>query len=328
MKRILAATAAMATLAAAGSVSAQSSVAIYGRVNLSAESQKSGSLQRSVLADNSSRWGLRGTEDLGSGLKAGFVLESGFDASTGRAAANFFGRQSEVNLGGGFGMVRLGNFTSDAYYATADYISLHNHDTGTSSDALYAYIGRNTNKVAYRAPELAKGLQLEGSVSAAEGAPGQKRTVDLAANYAVGPVALGFGYENADTTTVKVNQFALRALYSTGPITVGGYVQRDKNGFGANFGDRTTVRASAMYLLGVTEFHLNVGRAGAYSNLANSGATQATVGVNYNLSKRTKVYTYYTRLNEQSAASPYSALGFGPAGGTQSSLAAGVRHNF
>jgi predicted porin len=318
---------AVVALAATGSVFAQSSVSIYGRVNITAENQKSGSASRQVLADNASRWGLKGTEDLGGGLKASFVLESGFDASTGRAQASFFGRQSEVNLAGGFGMVRLGNFTSEAYFATSDFIGMHNHETGTSSDAFYAYVGRNTNKIAYRTPEFVKGLTAEAAVSAPEGAVGAKRTVDLAANYAMGPLALGFGYENANVTGLDVNQFAVRALYNTGPITVGATVQRDENGFGP-FGTRTNFRVAAMYEMGPSEFHLNIGRAGKYSKLANSEATQLTLGVNYNLSKRTKAYGYYTRL-DNSAASPY-ALGFafGAAGQDQSTFAVGVRHNF
>jgi hypothetical protein len=47
-----------------------------------------------------------------------------------------FARQSEVNLSGGFGMLRLGNFTPESYYATADHVGLHSHDRGSSSDAL------------------------------------------------------------------------------------------------------------------------------------------------------------------------------------------------
>ncbi len=128
---------------------------IYGRLNLTVERQKlTGSDNNWVMQNSASRWGMKGSEDLGGGLKAGFQLESGFNPANGTAADRFFGRQSEVNLGGGFGMVRLGNFTSEAYYATSDYIGMHNHETGTSSDAFYSYIGRNTGKVAYRTPNF------------------------------------------------------------------------------------------------------------------------------------------------------------------------------
>ncbi len=183
--------------------SAQSNVTLYGRVNLSVESQKVGDASKTVLQNNSSRWGVRGSEDLGGGLKAGFNLESGFSADTGTAASTFFGRRSEVNLSGGFGTLRMGRFFSEAYFATADYVSNHNHDTGTSSDALYAYLGRDANKIAYRLPEFAKDLSIEGAVLLHEGVAGQKNNYDFAVNYATGGLQLGLGYEMADTTTTK-----------------------------------------------------------------------------------------------------------------------------
>src|SRR4051794_7860761 len=240
---------------------AQSSVTVYGRLNVSLENQKSGTADAKwVEQNNSSRIGFKGSEDLGDGLRAGFNLESGLAPDTGTTAAAFWGRRSEVNLSGNFGAVRLGRFFSEAYFATADYVSMHNHDTGTSSDALYAYLGRDTNKVAYRLPGFVKGLSIEGSVSLPEGVADQKRNYDLAINYEVAGLQLGAGYEQADTATTDKNQFGLRALYSTGPFTFGGYVQRDKNAFGT--GNRTNVRLSGMYALGLSEFHLNVGSAG------------------------------------------------------------------
>ncbi|MBP8147748.1 MAG: porin, partial [Acidovorax sp.] len=123
---------ALAVLALLGSTAAfaQSSVTLYGRVNTTVERQEVGNVKTTGLFNNASRFGFKGTEDLGGGLKAGFQLESGFNSDTGASAATFFGRQSEVNLSGGFGTVRLGNFFPESYYATADYVSMHNHDTG------------------------------------------------------------------------------------------------------------------------------------------------------------------------------------------------------
>ncbi len=285
---------------------------IYGRINTTVERQDSAGVKTTAVQNNSSRLGFKGTEDLGGGLKVGYQLEHGFNSDTGMATHGngFWARQSEVNLAGQFGTLRLGNFTSEAYFATADYVSMHNHDTGTSSDALYAYVGRNANKVAYRSPDLG-GLTLEGAVSLKEAGP--DHSYDLAANYTMGPLALGAGFEKNG----NAKQFAVRALYETGPFVFGGYVQRDTDAYGS--GNRTTLRLSGMYAMGVTEFHLNFGRAGDYSNVSNSSANQATVGINYNLSKRTKVYGFYTKIND-SAANLY--------GNDFSSLAMGVRHNF
>jgi predicted porin len=303
--------AALATLAS-GAALAQSTVTLYGRVNVTAEREKAGSAKAVYeLENNSSRLGLKGEEDLGGGLKAGFILEHGFDPTTGKAASSFWGRQSEAYLSSNFGMVRIGNFGSEAQLAVSDWVSMHNHDTGTSADKLNAYVGNDTNKVAYRAPGFVKGLTVEGSV--AEGSATEKRSYDLAANYELGAIKLGAGYSKKG----DAKELGLRAIYELGAYTFGAYVQRDANVFAA--GNRNNLRLAAMYTLGASEFHVNVGVAGKAGDVANSKATQATLGYNYNLSKRTKVYTYYTRLND-GAAKLY--------GDDFSSLAVGVRHNF
>jgi predicted porin len=315
MQRSLIALAVLATLGT--SAFAQSSVTLYGRANVTIERQKVGTADNNwVMQNNASRFGLKGSEDLGGGMKAGFQIEHGFNINNGvpTQGANFWARQSEVNLSGGFGAVRLGNFTSEAYYATADYVSMHNHDTGTSSDAFYAYIGRNTGKVAYRLPAFG-GLSVEGSVT--EGGTGE-RTFDVAANWDSGPLHLGFGMERNSPTNDEARQFAFRALYEMGAFTVGGYIQRDTDGYGAGFGDRTTWRLAGMYAMGSTEFHLNYGRAGDYDNVSNSAANQWTFGVNQNLSKRTKVYGFFTKVSDNGAGIY----------GDFRSLAVGVRHNF
>lgn len=324
MKRSLV-VAALATVATT-SVFAQSNVTIYGRLNASVERQKpEGGDAIWALQNSASRIGFKGTEDLGGGLKAGFQIEHGFNVDTGaQSQGAFWARQSEVFLGSTvFGAVRLGNFTSEAYYATADYVSMHNHDTGTSADNLYAYIGRNTNKIGYSAPELVKGLRLDAAVALKEttGATAPTfNTYDLAANYDMGPLHLGFGYEKAD----DAKQFALRALYELGAFTFGGYIQRDTDAFaGVGLaGSRTNVRLSGMYAMGPSEFHLNLGLAGKIGDNADTKATQYTLGYNYNLSKRTKAYAFYTRTNAQDVA---AAAGAYP---DFSSLAVGIRHNF
>jgi predicted porin len=297
----------------AGSAYAQSSVEIYGRLNTTIERSKINGVSSTDMLNNSSRIGFRGTEDLGGGLKAGFVLEHGFASDTGAVGGNFWGRQSEVSVSGGFGSIRLGNYTSEAYFATADYVSMHNHDTGTSSDAFYAdtrYFAQS-DKISYTSPSMG-GLVLHAAVNARD-VPGElDRTVEFAAFYDAGPMHLGAGYQK----TGDLNQFAFRGLYEMGAFTVGGYLQRDEDVYGP--GSRTSFRLSGMYTMGVTELHLNYGRAGDYSDLDNSAANQYTLGLNYNLSKRTKLYTYYSKVSD-GAAGIY---------GDRSHMAAGVRHNF
>lgn len=79
-----------------------------------------------------------------------------------------------------------------------------------------------------------------------------------------------------------------------------------------------------MYTLNNSEFHANVGRAASWSNLDRSSATQWTLAYNYNLSSRTKLYTYYTKTNNGANINYYG----GNDGDDVSSFALGVRHSF
>lgn len=120
---------ALAVLGAfAGAASAQSSVTLYGRADLNVTNEKAGNdvsplstapgESTTKLNDGGgttgiggSRWGLRGTEDLGNGVKAVFQLESGFTADTGAQGqgGRLFGRQAWVGLSSAtLGEVRFG----------------------------------------------------------------------------------------------------------------------------------------------------------------------------------------------------------------------------
>ena len=291
----------------AGSAYAQSSnVTIYGRMNTSIERQKIGDETSTSMVNNASRIGFKGTEDLGGGLKAGFVLEHGFESDTGAASGTFWGRESTVSIGGNFGTLRLGNSpASEAYFATADYVSMHNHDTGTSSDALYSFVatGRFQNSFTYFSPTFS-GFNFALQYGMKEGGVDSPKA--LAATYGRGPLHLGFGYEEFD----GAKSAAFRALYELGALTIGGYYER---GSGTN--DVNNFRLAAMYAVGVQEFHVNFGKRGETNDIPDTGAKQFTLAYNYNLSKRTKLYTFYTKLSTD-------------VGVDFSSLAVGVRHAF
>ncbi|MEO8280161.1 MAG: porin [Ideonella sp.] len=310
----------VATLAA-GSALAQSSVTVYGRINETVERIRSNNQTVYNLNDNSSRIGFRGIEDLGGGVRASFLIEHGFRADTGaQAGAAFWGRESWVALGGAFGRVRLGNMgPTNAYFTTADYVSMHNHDTGTSADAFYLYPGNATNMIAYTSPSMS-GLVIDAQLGLSENTQ-IGRTQVLTANYDAGPLHLGASYlqARAGLSGTKPKEFGLRVLYEIGSFTVGGYIMRNDDAFGVNT-RRNAYRASAMYAMGPGELHLNYGYADKVKGnaIADDDAKQFTLGYNYNLSKRTKAYTYYTRVTDP--ARLY--------GGKFGSFALGVRHNF
>ncbi|PZP28735.1 MAG: porin [Roseateles depolymerans] len=303
---------------------AQGTLTLWGRFNTSVESQKFGDApRRAVMQNNGSRLGLKGDEDLGAGLRASFWLEHGFNADSGAASGTtFWNRASYVELASAaLGGVRVGQWFPGSYYATADYVSIFNHDTGTSADALYATRFQTSNKLAYFSPR-AGGWGAELSVAAGEGTT--TRATDASVSYDAGAAHAGLGYERKGSFT----QVALRGLHEFGPLVLGGYLQRaqdDRPGVGRRHWQ--VWRLAGMYAVGAAELHVSVGRAGDI--LGEDGARQLLLGLNYHLSRRTKLYGFYTRLDNQARAvyTPGGLSGSAP-GADFSALSAGLRHNF
>lgn len=112
---------ALACSAVAGSAFAQtSSVTLYGVADAAVRQVKNGSAGtvKGVAsgANTTSRLGVRGVEQLGGGLSAGFHLESGIELDTGASnASKFWNRRSTVSLMGDFGEIRLGRDTTPTY---------------------------------------------------------------------------------------------------------------------------------------------------------------------------------------------------------------------
>jgi predicted porin len=294
---------------------AQSNVTVYGRLNTTLENQQDAGAGRvTTMNNNSSRFGFRGTEDMGGGMKTSFVLESGFNSTNGALSSSaMFGRQASLEVSSASaGGLRLGRWFPGSYFATADYVSNHNHDTGRSGDNLYSgdAFGRSNSKIGYFTPNW-NGFTGEASYAFKEGTAG--KSIDLAGNYVTGNLHAGLGYTSQD----KYKQAAARAIYFMGPLAVGGYVQRetvDGSAFGSN---RNIFRLSGMYTMGASEFHVNFGGSQKGGNFSES-AKQGTLGYNYNLSKRSKIYTYYTKTTTPTSTNPLN----------QNSFAVGVRHNF
>lgn len=112
---------ALAALSAAAGAFAQSNVSIYGTLDASVAyvTNADGKNNVTLLNDSAistSRWGLRGSEDLGGGLKANFNLESDINMDTGKFnAAGMFRRSAYVSLSSDqYGELRLGQATSNA----------------------------------------------------------------------------------------------------------------------------------------------------------------------------------------------------------------------
>lgn len=221
---------ALAALAATVGAHAQSSVTLYGIVDgfvgqTSATAVGGAKLSQAVVNTSglqSSRWGVRGTEDLGGGLAAVFTAEAGFDTSTGANAntnaqgGTAFGRQVFVGLTGGFGTVALGrqltaydalrgatNNTFDAnVFSTTSNVWGFAAGQGTAG-----YSNRSNNAVTWKSPDFA-GFS--------------------------GAVSYGFGEDKTAATSASSNA-NFHVKYANGPLLVGFAHQREKQALGTTY---------------------------------------------------------------------------------------------
>ncbi|AKU13591.1 outer membrane porin [Azoarcus sp. CIB] len=359
---------ALAAIGVAGAAQAQSNVTIYGRLNTSLEQTKvQGEDSVTKMINNSSRIGFRGNEDLGGGMSALFQIESGFNSDAG--GGNLASRDTFVGLKSNtLGTVKLGRITSPLYYATHDYLGMSNHDTGTSSDAFLwvpAYDPEDfylRNSVAYASPTFGGGFVFEAQYSALNERATDSVALNRSArpthysatlNYDNGPLHVGFGYArtnkffNFAEGKSKDSALALAAVYDFKAVVIGGLFERNKSENGGLqditglTGDhhRNHYRVAAMVPVGANEFHVNYGVARDWSSTDDTGAKQLTLGYNYNLSKRTKVYAQWTKIdNDKQKVSidnggaydgggAYSFLG-SDLGLDNTSFGVGLRHNF
>ena len=213
MKKTLLAAALIAGYA--GAASAQNSVTLYGVVSTgfkyTTEKEDSNAETKSQFAMdqgqwNGNRWGLRGVEDLGNGLKASFQLESGYNSTNGRQAqgGRLFGRQATLALeGSSWGKVQLGRAVSPGTVAFSG-VDPFGASFGTSSytsSASQSFI-RYDNMVTYATPNISGFNAIVG--------------------YSFDP-GLSTNSEDPDFETNNKNRIAsLGARYSNGPILVSG----------------------------------------------------------------------------------------------------------
>lgn len=311
---------ALAAVAATGAAFAQSSVTLYGRVDASIGQEKNTvtNVSTTKLFNGSeagltgSRWGVRGTEDLGGGLKAVFDLENRFNVDTGITAGGFLGN-AYVGLTGGFGTVHLGR-SYNAYDYTQDLSVRDNvFDSSFVADVNAGNTTRSANMIKYVSPTIA-GFTAVASTGLGEGTT--KNQNGLSVGYAAGPLAVRVGGQVA----ASGDAVAVAAGYNFGIASVsGGYNQLSAPNNGND---------SMGYNLGVTvpmgAFKFSVGFASGDVE-TNAGvklteATQVGLGATYSLSKRTTAYVGYKDSKIENARGVKTS-------GTRL-YAAGVRHDF
>jgi len=298
---------ALAAVAVTGAAFAQDAT-IYGRVDLGVSKTTGSSSQMISGHAATSRFGIRGSEDLGGGLKAGFVLESTVVADANTGNTNLGDRNSYIDVSGGFGTVRLGRHLNPALIHVGAY-SAFGTDYGLASGAqTLSFEGaRYNNAVSY--------MNKFGDISVMATTAFKEATT----------------FSAAGTTVIAKNPVALQAGYASGPV--GAHITYTKNGVA---GPKALTQLGASYNLGFATalvayesnsnqddkkaysvgFRAPMGAAtirGTYGKDDSSNKTQTAIGADYALSKRTALYTSFARVKTTS---------------TQNQFAFGVGHNF
>ncbi len=365
MKKTLIVAAALSAIA--GTAAAQSSVTLFGVVDINGQYVRNSSstkdkaeLRRmSAGGLNGSRLGFRGVEDLGSGLKAAFHLESGFNADDGSssAATQFFNRRSTLGLMGGFGEVRIGRDFSTTYNLISKFDAFDGSGFGQFANlqaklgATVETLGRSSNQVSYFLPKDIGGVY--GQVAAA---PGEKAAGSRYAGFLVGYAADGLDVAGGFSTTRdqvgatpgvgnNLNVATLGASYDLKMVKVmAAFTQYklDKRKAGLiMLGVTAPVSSSGLVKVSVANLDqsTSVSSTDPFNKL---DAMQAALGYEHNLSKRTALYSTLSYIKNKATTTTtgrtttttgaaFSVAGTSLAvapGGKSAGLEVGVRHRF
>ncbi|MGK5057195.1 porin [Janthinobacterium sp. LB2P49] len=342
---------------------AQENVQLYGRLNVTVEalhdSGSGDSVQR--VSNNRSVLGFRGSEDLGGGWQALFQVEGTLSPDTG--AGSIAARDTRVGIAGPWGTLFAGNWTLpynsatsalDPFYpTTAGYMSLMGNGAGASesnTSNTYSFDRRQQNSVHYWTPQwqgwslrVAHGMGEERPASGAHPALNSAALIyDGGVLYATlaqedhhdyqgrgltdhgSKLALAWRIDSATQLAAVLE--SLRYATPTGELRrrtayFSATRQFGRHGLRIGVAHAQSASGSALETIGTV-------RAGA-----DTGATHATAGYDYQLSKRSSLYAYYTRLaNGRHGIADFAINSLGheteTKGATMSGVALGIRHNF
>ncbi|MEJ7806124.1 MAG: porin [Telluria sp.] len=318
--------------------SAQSSVTVYGVADAAIAREDSGAPNgsRNIVASgnqSTSRFGFRGTEDIGGGVKAMFNLEAGVALDTGLGDSALFGRRAVVGLEGKFGQVTIGReYSPIADIASASDINGQGfYGTNLNSFNAGRLTRRLSNSVNYKSPTMS-GFKVGAAYSAGETATGASfNLMGVSATYTMGNLLLGAGYHNIERQlTGDDKEMIFGAAYKMGAIEFrGNYMSADPTGANNQY---EQINAGASYTFGANKVFGNFQRSELENGARGNGFSLA---YSYTMSKRTNLYAAYATINNNnlglfginsagsSIAPPTGAFGSDP-----SALTLGMRHSF
>jgi len=354
---------AISVAGAGGSAFGQSagSAVVFGRINMALErvdAPNGSSLKQSRLSNNRSVLGVKGSEDLGDGLKAIWQIQGSVAPDTG--TGSIASRDTRVGLSGGLGTVFAGSWSLpytaatssfDPFYpTTAGYMALMGNGSAALADNVSdrtSFDRRQQNVVQYWSPEWS-GLSAQLAYAFNEetvAATGAKPSLlSAAATYAHAPWSLTLAHEvhrHYQTASGSDTGTKFGVSYDLAPLRLAAVVERLK--YETASGDLTRIAAyvSARYKLGATTLLGGYSRArdgrgsaaqpvGFIGNGSHTGANQLTLGAEYAFSHRTSVFAYVSRIGNASEAAYDFAVNQAAVrrGEDPRVFALGIRHDF
>lgn len=361
MKRNLLATAAVLALATSAA-QAQSSVTLYGLLDAAVEhldnvgaSGDSVTRMNTLAGSFASRWGLRGSEDLGSGLKAIFTLESGFGVDSGvpQQGGRLFGRQAFVGLSGGWGTVALGRQYSSLFYVQikTDPFLASAYGPGSFGD-LYLAGPRLDNSISYLGKfggftaHAIYSLGRDNNGSATPACPGEVAGNEQSCRaWSVGGIyeganngwGLGGWYEAHETVAAvgSIDRYSANGYFMLGKAKLMANYLRTKNDSNTPLvpRDNTLWSVGASYPLS-DQWTVEGAYYGYKDRVGDEDADMIAARVNYNFSKRTTAYVYVGHMMNDGSSAKSVSIGTVPvtvapvAGENQTGLTVGLIHRF
>ena len=306
---------ALAALAVVGVASAQSSVTMYGVADVAVMKStgvKVGGRANSAYNNGNSRLGVRGNEDLGSGLKAFFNFEQAVDLGNGATDANTFQRAAYVGLGGNFGEVYAGRRLGAGFYAVATYelTGMANY-SAVANQFGQGGPARENASAAYTTPSFGGfTATLGGRLGSNSGTNPQADMVMGNLIYKQGPIAAAASYHKVERAN---RSLTLGGSYDFGmaKVAVGFY---DPAVLAKGFS------VGASMPLGPVVLTLDVAR-----QTEGTDDTDLLLEAKYALSKRTFAYAIAVRDEDGRTAAVRALTG---ARAKTNTFGMGVRHNF
>ncbi|WP_050469795.1 porin [Herbaspirillum chlorophenolicum] len=284
--------------------------------------------------NSSNKLDIAGTEDLGNGMQAHFLLENGFNLATGaldNTTNTLFNRQSFVGIKGNFGSIDMGRQYTIAHDFIADYDPFHFNYTSLIPLTQASSGTRFSNDIKYTGEFGGFKLELENSFGENAGSfnNGSARGVGL--QYYAGDLTVGASYNRrfvAVGTAFRNEDYYLAGIaYKIGSFGISGGYMIDTIEMPANTANTVTrnIFGGASY-----SFNDRVKLTGGFYKTAVStdraqSKNMTIVGLDYFLSKRTKLYVEADYNKYRSAVvSTLNTAGVGH----QMAYTVGINHRF